>query len=92
MALRKKHSINNYFNHFFLHHISRISSNPFFNVQFITGHGLFMSYLHRINVNHRPHVNAAIVSDPSHILFNCSRHRQFQHNLSSPSEFMLKQM
>ena len=98
MALRKKHSINNYFNHvndnfksfFPTSHIPYFFKPNFFNVQFITGHGLFMSYLHRINVKPSPACECGhSYQDPSHILFNCSLHRQFQHNISSPSEFML---
>lgn len=62
MAIRKKQIIKNYFNdvndnfksYFPTSQIPKFFKPNFYNVQFITGHGHFMSYLHRINVKPTP--------------------------------------
>ncbi|KAH9426829.1 hypothetical protein DERP_002929 [Dermatophagoides pteronyssinus] len=61
----------------------------FSNIQFISGHGKFNSYLFRMNIVNSPECECGYeYQSPQHILFNCTFYNLNDHYISSASEFV----
>ena len=65
----------------------------FFNMQFLSAHGNFNNYLHRMNIISSPFCECnRFIQDPQHILFNCDYYNfSNRHQFISPDQFLLNQ-
>lgn len=98
---REKQYIENYFNEtnsnfrsFFLSlPIPSFFRPTFFNMQFLSAHGNFNNYLHRMNIISSPFCECnRFIQDPQHILFNCDYYNfSNRHQFISPDQFLLNQ-
>ena len=69
--------------------IPKFFHSNFSNIQFISGHGKFNSYLFRMNIVNSPECECGYeYQSPQHILFNCTFYNLNDHYLSSASEFV----